>query len=199
MASPPPPAPRLAAVILTGGTGARLGGADKAALEVDGRTLLEHALAATATATEVVVVGPEVPTGRPVTWTREDPPGGGPAAGVLAGLDALGEQPELVCLLAVDMPRFTAGTLARLVDVLLARPEADAACLGDEAGHRQWLAGVYRRGALAAADPPRREDRHGMSMRRLVGALRVATVPAVEDEARDVDTWDDLRDLRGEE
>lgn len=199
MASPPPPAPRLAAVILTGGTGARLGGADKAALEIDGRTLLEHALAATATVTEVVVVGPEVPTGRPVTWTREDPPGGGPAAGVLAGLDALAEQPELVCVLAVDMPRFTAGTLTRLVDVLLARPEADAACLGDEAGHQQWLAGVYRCATLAAADPPRREDRHGMSMRRLVGALRVATVSAVEDEARDVDTWEDLRDLRGGE
>ena len=71
--------PRLAAVILTGGTGVRLGGVDKASIEIAGQTLLEHALTATAVADEVVVVGPQVPTSRPVTWTREDPPGGGPA------------------------------------------------------------------------------------------------------------------------
>ena len=53
-----------------------------------------------------------------MTWTRETPPGGGPAAGLLAGLDALAVRPELVCVLAVDMPRFSAGTLSRLVDVL---------------------------------------------------------------------------------
>jgi molybdopterin-guanine dinucleotide biosynthesis protein A len=59
---------RLGAVVLAGGTGARLGGVDKAALEVDGVTLLERTLTATMAATEVVVVGPEVPTSRPVTW-----------------------------------------------------------------------------------------------------------------------------------
>jgi hypothetical protein len=33
-------------------------------------------------------------------------------------------------------------------------------------------------------------------MRRLVQGLRLAEVPAVGDEARDVDTWADLRDVR---
>jgi CTP:molybdopterin cytidylyltransferase MocA len=32
-------------------------------------------------------------------------------------------------------------------------------------------------------------------MRRLVAGLRLAEVAPVGDEARDVDTWDDLRDL----
>ena len=78
---------RLGAVVLAGGTGARMGGVDKASVEIDGVTLLERSLAATMSALEVVVVGEQVPTSRPVTWTREDPAGGGPAAGLLAGLD----------------------------------------------------------------------------------------------------------------
>ena len=32
-------------------------------------------------------------------------------------------------------------------------------------------------------------------MHRLVGGLWLVEVPAVGDEARDVDTWEDLRDL----
>lgn len=191
--------PRLAAVILTGGTGVRLGGVDKASIEIAGRTLLEHALTATAVADEVVVVGPQVPTSRPVTWTREDPPGGGPAAGLLAGLDALAFRPDLVCVLAVDMPRFSAGTVARLVDVLLSSDETDAACLVDEEDRKQWLAGVYRYDALADARPTDREDEHGLSTRKMLMSLRIVGVPAVEGEARDVDTWADLRDLREQE
>jgi molybdopterin-guanine dinucleotide biosynthesis protein A len=192
-----PDSPRLAAVILTGGTGVRLGGVDKASIEVGGATLLEHALTGTAVAEEVVVVGPEVPTSRPVTWTREDPAGGGPAAGLLAGIDALAVRPELVCVLAVDMPRFTARTLSRLLGVLEdAGPDADAACLVDTEHRKQWLAGVYRYDALAAARPADREAEHGLSTRRLMLPLRIAGVPAEEDEARDVDTWADLRDLR---
>lgn len=191
------PPRRLAAVILAGGTAVRLGGVDKAAIEVDGRTLLEHALSATRPAEETVVVGLPVPTSRPVRWTREDPPGGGPAAATLAGLDALAARPELVCVLAVDMPRFTAGTLDRLVHALVTHPEADVACLVDGGERRQWLAAVYRYDALAGARPADPETEHGLSIRRLLTPLAVLGVPAVGDEARDVDTWDDLRGLRG--
>jgi molybdopterin-guanine dinucleotide biosynthesis protein A len=189
--------PRLAAVILTGGTGVRLGGVDKASIEVDGATLLEHALAGTAVADEVVVVGPEVPTSRPVTWTREHPVGGGPAAGLLAGVDALALRPDLVCVLAVDMPRFSAHTLSRLLGTLEeAGQDTDAACLVDADHRKQWLAGVYRYDALVGARPADRESEHGLSTRRLMLPLRIVAVPAEEDEARDVDTWADVRDLR---
>lgn len=187
-------APRLGAVVLAGGTAVRMGGFDKASIEIDGLTLLERALAATAAAVEVVVVGGEVPTSRPVTWTREDPPQGGPAAGLLAGLDRFLRPPDLVCVLAVDMPRVDSGTVARLTDAL--EEGVDGAVLVDGDGRRQPLAAVYRRTALDEARPAHREKEHGLAMRRLVGLLRLVEVRAVGDEARDVDTFADLRDLR---
>ena len=187
---------RLGAVVLTGGTGARLGGADKAGLEVGGVSLLERALAATVAAVEVVVVGAAVPTTRPVHWTREDPPGGGPAAGLLAGLRALAEQGDLplVVVLAVDMPRVTAATLARLTWAVEREP-VDGALLVDHEGRRQLLCGVYRTAALLRAAPASREDEHGLPVRRLLGGLVLGEVAALEQEAADVDTWADLRAL----
>jgi molybdopterin-guanine dinucleotide biosynthesis protein A len=187
---------RLGAVVLAGGGAARMGGVDKASIELGGVTLLERVLAATLAAVEVVVVGRPVPTSRPVTWALEDPPGGGPAAGLLAGLDRFLRDPDLVAVLAVDLPRVHAGTVARLTWAVESRPDADGALLVDHAGRRQTLAAVYRRDALrrAAPDP---EQRPGLAVRRLVGGLDLVEVPVVGDEARDVDTWEDLRDLRG--
>ena len=78
-----------AAVVLTGGTASRMGGADKAALARGGRRLLDLALEAVAGADEVVVVGPAVPTrGRSPSPARSRP-GGGPLAGLAAGVAAL--------------------------------------------------------------------------------------------------------------
>jgi molybdopterin-guanine dinucleotide biosynthesis protein A len=185
---------RVGAVVLTGGTAARMDGADKAAIELDGITLLERALAATMTATEVVVVGEQVPTTRPVTWTVEDPRSGGPAAGLLAGLDRFLRPADLVQVLAVDMPRVTPGTFARLGAAVA--PGLDGAVLVDGSGRRQPLCAVYRWSSLLAARPASREDEHGLSLRRLLEGLRLAEVEAVGQEALDVDTWSDLRRLR---
>ena len=187
---------RLGAVVLAGGTAARMGGIDKASIEVDGVTLLERSLAATLSALEVVVVGEQVPTTRPVTWTREDPPSGGPAAGLLAALDRFLVTPDLVAVLAVDMPRLNAGTVARLTWAVEADATADGAVLVDPDGRRQPLAAVYRHASLDGSRPAVAEHEHGLPMRRLVGLLRLVDVPAVGDEGRDVDTWDDLRVLR---
>ena len=186
---------RLGAVILTGGTAARMDGIDKASIEVGGVTLLERALAATMAALEVVVVGEQVPTTRPVTWTREEPPRGGPAAGLLAGLDRFLRVPDLVCVLAVDMPRVNAGTFARLTWAVEGDPDADGAVLVDAAGRRQTLAAVYRVASLEAARPEHREDEHGLPVRRLLGPLRLVEVSAIGAEACDVDTWKDLQAL----
>lgn len=174
--------------MLAGGTGARLGGADKAGIEHAGRTLLEHALAATAAAAETVVVGDPVPTSRPVTFTREDPSHGGPAAGLLAGVAALAAPPRLVVVLAVDMPHVTDGTVARLQ---AAADGHDGAFLTDPDGRRQ-LAGVVSTEALARVAPA---DPHGLPLHRLLDPLDLATVPARGAESADVDTWADLRDL----
>lgn len=189
---------RLGAVVLTGGSGSRMGGVDKASIELDDVTLLERALSATVTAVEVVVVGEQVPTSRPVTWTREDPRGGGPAAGLLAGLGRFLHAPDLVAVLAVDMPRVSPGTFARLLEALDGDGGSayDGALLVDADGRSQPLCAVYRRDALDAGRPSDPEEEHGLSMHRLVGTLRIAEVAAVGEEADDIDTWTDLRRLR---
>ena len=183
---------RLGAVILTGGTAARMDGADKASLEVGGVTLLERALAATTDAVEVVVVGDRIPTSRPVSWTREEPPSGGPAAALLAGLARFARPPDIVAVLAVDMPRVTPGTFGRLLDAL---PGYDGAVLVDAGGRTQPLCAVYRRTALDRASG-HQEQQHGLAMFRLLAPLMLARVPASGREAVDVDTWNDLDRLR---
>lgn len=175
-------------MILAGGTAARLGGTDKAAIEYAGQTFLEHALAAVAAADEIVVVGDRVPTSRPVTFVREDPPLGGPVAGLLAGRAALARRAEVLLVLAVDMPRVTEETVARLLDASSGR---DGAVLVDHDGRRQLALAVRpeRLETVAPADP------HGHSVRALLAPLELAEVPARGDEARGVDDWDDLREL----
>jgi len=88
-------------IVLAGGRGSRLDGALKPAVEVAGRTLLSRVLDARPLAQRAVVVGP--PEAQPsaidadgnavsVTWALEDPPFGGPVAGLAAGLAALGTE-----------------------------------------------------------------------------------------------------------
>jgi len=180
----------LGAVVLTGGGAVRLGGIDKAAIEIGGRTLLERALVALADVPEVVVVGDEVPTSRPVTFTREDPVGGGPAAGLLAGLRRFVRPPDRVLVLAVDMPFVSAATLRRLTDAA----SGDGAVLVDRDGQEQYLCAAYSRAALHRAGHD--GGGQGLSMRRLVAGLQLAHVAAVGPEARDLDTWEDLTALR---
>lgn len=174
-------------VILAGGTAVRLDGADKASIELEGRTFLEHAITALAAAAEVVVVGEPVPTSRPATFVREDPPLGGPVAGLLAGRAALAGTPGLLVVLAVDMPRVTAAT----VDRLLAAVSGDGAVLHDADGRRQLVMALRTR-SLDAAAPA---DPRGVSVRDLLAPLDLAAVPAVGDEAHGVDRWEDLREL----
>ncbi len=180
-------------IVLTGGTAVRLDGADKSAVEVGGRSLLERALDALA-GMATVVVGPEVPTSRPVTFRREEPPGGGPAAGVLAGLTGFGPRPALVVVLAVDMPLVTAGTVGRLLAAVRDRRACDGAVLVDSAGRQQHLCAVYAVSTLERRSAA--VDRHGLAMRRLVDGLDLVAVPATGLEAQDVDTWADLARLR---
>ncbi|GLZ31533.1 molybdenum cofactor guanylyltransferase [Lentzea sp. NBRC 105346] len=173
--------PDAAAIILTGGSGARLGGVDKAALEFGGGTLLDHVLSVVDGCAPVVVVGPrkDVPG---VVWTREDPPGGGPLAGLAAGLAEI--DTEFVVVLAVDQPGLTKGTIARL------RSVGDNAVLFD--GRQQWLTGVWRVADLRAALP---DDPANASMRSVFGPLGPTPVLAQPGEARDVDTPEDLTNL----
>jgi molybdopterin-guanine dinucleotide biosynthesis protein A len=179
------------AVVLAGGRAARLGGADKASMEVDGRTLLAHALDAVIDAAEVVVVGEHVPTERPVTFTLENPRYGGPAAALLTGRDALLRRANRLAILAVDMPHLSPGTFRRLLE---AAADRDGAVLTDPSGRRQ-LALVVDPARLDAVRPSH-EEQHDLPLHRLFAPLDLVEVASSGPEHRDVDTWEDLRDVR---
>jgi len=178
------------AVILAGGRAARMGGADKASIEIDGRPLLQHALDAVIDAAEVVVVGDPVPTDRPVTFVREEPAYGGPVAALMAARDMLLRTVPTLAVMAVDMPRVTAGTFRRLSDAAQRR---DGAVLVGPDGRRQLTFVVHLDRLDAVAPGP--EERHGAALRSVLDRLDLAAVPARGLEWRDVDSWQDLREL----
>lgn len=189
-------------LVLAGGRGKRLGGREKAELVLEGHSLLERVLAvAPRLGGQVVVVGrTPVPSG--VRRTLEDPPDGGPVAGIAAGLRALDTSPPAtwVAVAAVDQPG-AAAALASLHEVLgTVDDEVAALSHTDEEGHRQWLLALYRRPALDAALAALPDPRH-TSVRRLVADLPWQTVERGAEHVGDVDTWDDLtrweRRLRG--
>ncbi len=188
-----PAAASFDAVVLAGGTGARMGGEEKAALRLGGRPLLAHALEATSGARQVVVVGDPTDVDQPVRFVREEPALGGPAAALLTGLAALTGPEAPVVVLAVDMPRVTAATLHRLRKAAETDAEADGAVLVDTGGRRQLAMALDPARVRACAPPP--GDWSGLPLRRLLAPLRLAEVPAQDDEGRDVDTWSDLHAL----
>lgn len=208
---------RRFAIILGGGRSARMG-RDKRALTLDGRSLLALAVAACGDREVVVVVTPDLPGDVPpdrVTRTLENPPFGGPVAGIAAGMAALpsAESGDEVLLLACDLPH-----VADIVAVLDAAPlgeaaaapvehshtppeealgtpgwtataAADGICLLDAERYPQYLAARYRRAALQARLAAL-GDHHAQSVRRLMAGLTMGGVaaPAI---AADVDTPDE--------
>jgi len=183
--------PRHDALVLAGGRGERLGGVDKAGLVVAGRPLLARVLEAAAGAERTVVVGPvTAPAG--VLVTSEDPPGGGPVAGIAAGLAALPDGAPWVLLLAVDQPGAPEAVRTLLAALADAPPEVDAVCHRDGGGHPQWLLAAYRRPSLEAALLPHGTG-HGVAVRRLVSGLRFHHPETGGEHLGDVDTWDDHR------
>jgi molybdopterin-guanine dinucleotide biosynthesis protein A len=182
----------LAAILLAGGRGSRMGGVHKPLLEVGGSSLLDAAAGAAreAGADPIVVVGPVDTAHADLTWVREDPPFGGPAAAILAALPRIASHRTLV--LACDLP-----AVAPAVRALLAAPfEGDGLCLVDSSGRSQWLIGLYRTAALREAAAMMPADGQDAPVRALLGSLAITGVAASADLTSDIDTWDDLQKAR---
>ncbi|MFF5439896.1 NTP transferase domain-containing protein [Streptomyces achromogenes] len=193
-AAPGTPAP-YDAVVLAGGAARRLGGTDKPGVRVGGRALLDRVLAACAGARTTVVVAAPRPTARPVRWTREEPPGGGPLAALAAGLRHTTAGHTVV--LSADLPFLRPGTLRRLLTALR-DTGADGALLTDAGGRDQPLVAAYRTAALRrelAALAAAHGALTGLPLRRLTGTLRLTRVPDPL-ASFDCDTWDDIADAR---
>lgn len=175
--------------MLAGGTSRRWDGTDKTRAVVDGLSLLDHALAALPTDAAVAVVGPERPTPRSVRWTREEPAGAGPAAGLQAGLQALPDDLPVV-VLAADLPR-----AAALVDTLLSAPlDGGARVLTDESGRAHWTSALLSPDAARTVrDLP---DLADASLHSVFAHLDVTLAPAPPGATHDLDTPDDLRTLQ---
>ncbi|TXS41519.1 molybdenum cofactor guanylyltransferase [Streptomyces sp. uw30] len=183
------------AVVLAGGAARRLGGVDKPGVRVGGRALLDRVLAACADARTTVVVADPRPTARPVTWAREDPPGGGPLAALDAGIRHT--TAESVVVLSADLPFLDEGTVRRLL-AALHTAGADGALLTDADGRDQPLVAAYRAPALRrelAALAQEHEGLTGLPLRRLTGALDLTRVPDPV-ASFDCDTWDDIATAR---
>jgi molybdenum cofactor guanylyltransferase len=198
---------RATGIVLAGGISSRFG-PDKLAVEVDGRPLLHHAIAAVATVVDevVVVIGadgarPQLPAdlGVPVRVVRDAAAGLGPLAGLAAGLGAAGA--PLALVVGGDQPALAPTLLAELL--LWLGPEAEGPPLDvialEQDGRLRPLPSAVRVGTVgpAAAAALATGTR---SLLGLFGGLRVGTLgPArwreldpAGDSLRDVDTRDDL-------
>lgn len=196
-----PVAPRadVAAIVVGGGGGERLGGVSKPDLTLGGVRLIDRvcgSLLEACGAGCVAVVPPTVRVPEGVMRTLEDPPNGGPLAGIDAGLRALSVGDDvLVVVVSVDAPG-----VAGLLPTLLGSPlgsdsEGRIAVGGDPQPFDQYLMGVYRAGALrcvideavAALGSVR-----GVGVRRVLRALALERVRVDADVCRDIDTPEDV-------
>lgn len=159
-----------------------MGVADKTRLIVGGAPLLDRALRAVAGADRVVVVGESRVTATAVTWVREEPPGGGPAAAIAAGLAHV--TADVVVLLAGDMPLIASTDVDRLVDAVI----NDGAVYVDDAGQEQWLCSAWRSTALRstpfAAGTSLRDALRGFEFARLPAPAVVLDCDTPEDVVR---------------
>lgn len=186
------------AVILSGGKGARLGGRSKAHITLEGGTLLEEVAGQLRLYTDRIVLVArqdlqDEADRLGLIRTMEEPAGGGPAAGIQAGIEALaalgcGEGGRDVALFAIDTPG-----VALLLPLLLAErerfPHADGVL--PLVAFPQYLQGLYAFDALRKAFPPS-VNAHGRSVKSFMKQLDLHTFAVGVDVSRDLDTPEDL-------
>lgn len=144
---------RVVAVVLAGGAGTRMGGADKGLLPFRGRPLVAHVLDRVAPQVDSVLVSANrhLDTyrtfGCPVVT---DLPAGDPFAGPLAGIQAAWHATDAPLLLCVpcDVPHLPVDLRLRLQAALGAAPIAVASC----AGRWEPTICLMRRESLPALD-----------------------------------------------
>jgi molybdopterin-guanine dinucleotide biosynthesis protein A len=186
------------AIVLAGGAAKRLGGADKPAVSVGGRALLDRVLGVCRGARRTVVVGGRRATAHPVVWAREEPPGSGPLAGLDAGVRAAGA--PIVLVLSADLPFLGERTVRELVHTLEAADAArDAVLLTDSGGRDQPLVAAYRTESLRrelALLATEHGSLSGLPLRLLTQELDVARIATDPLASFDCDTWEDISAAR---
>lgn len=186
----------VTALVVAGGGSTRFGD-DKLEQPLGSTTVLGHLLDSLPAHWAVVVVGPQRPLARAVTWAQEDQPDGGPLAAIGAGLAVV--DTDLVVVLGGDMP-FAGPAAERLAKALAeARSDPDddfgvvaATARGRKRGGHPLLT-AYATEEARAAMPP---QPHGAPARRLLEAVPHLVLQVTSDELLDVDTPAQLADVR---
>jgi len=154
------------AVVLAGGRGTRLGGADKPGIRLGTTTLVGAVVCAAidAGAQRVILVGPPRPALLPLAArapggllvVREDPPGCGPVPALRCGVAQVGE--PWVSVLAADLPFLRGEHLSALLAAAARAPTGGrnaaagaGAVLVDDEGLPQWLVGCWQTDSLRSA------------------------------------------------
>lgn len=189
----------VGAVLLVGGEGHRMGGIAKPLLVLEGRSLLARTVDALVDAGvgPIVAVGPVLEESADVVWTREEPPLGGPVAGIAAGLARM--PADRVLILAGDLARPDAvvhGLLSHRADDAAAAASVDGVVFSAD-GQPQWLAGMYRTESVRRALDAMETDRNA-SVRALLGDLAIEWVVDQEGITADIDSPANLARARKE-
>lgn len=175
-------------IVLAGGRGSRLGGVDKAALELEGESMLDRALRVVADHRVIVVGDAVVPD---AVVVQEEPRFSGPAAAIGAGLAEITE--PYVLIVPCDQAH-----LDEVVPTLLAAEigTSDGVVAVDPSGRRQHLLCLVRTPALRAA-VAEQPTLLNLSVRALLAPLVLVEVPVTARGALDIDTWHDRERAEG--
>jgi len=157
------------AVILAGGLSRRLG-RDKAAVTIDGQTLLARMVAlGSRFCPQTAVSGrdpaPFLPPGNPIPWFADLVPDAGPLGGIVTALATL----QTSCLiLSCDLPHMDQATIATLIDAWRIRPAAAVMTTYQQTdtGYIEALVAIYEPSAL-----PLLRQAHGQGVFSLSKAI----------------------------
>jgi molybdopterin-guanine dinucleotide biosynthesis protein A len=171
----------LTVTILAGGRGMRLGGVDKAAVDLNGRPILEHQLAVLAPlAREILVVANDerLAADPRLTVVLDPDPHAGVLPALLAALEAATS--DLMLLVACDMPFVSRTLVEHLVDLAA---DYDAV-IPKVDGYEQVMHAVYRVEPCRAAV----KDALDRGRRRMIAFLDdVRTLTVDESDLRPYD------------
>jgi len=190
---------KIVGLVLAGGQGRRMGGADKAFLPLVTRPLIAQVLARFAPQVDAVAISANGDPARFAVFgcavlPDREPGFAGPLAGVLAGLDwALHQGAGALATVAVDTPFFPLDMVARLAE---ARPDGRVA-MAQSAGRLHptcalWPVGVQASLVAALSAGERRVARFAEAQ----GLVRVAFGKADQDPFFNINAFADLEVAR---
>ncbi|WP_128254152.1 molybdenum cofactor guanylyltransferase MobA [Falsirhodobacter deserti] len=184
----------ICGVILAGGRGQRMGGADKALLPLGQRPLLDHVVERLAPQVDTLVLSangdPARFQGRLPVVQDETPDYPGPLAGILAGMiRAEGAGATRIVTVATDTPFFPDDLVKRLCDV-----DGAAVRIATSAGRPHPTFGLWPvEAAPLLRDCLHSGDRSIMHAARLAGAAMVEFASAPTDPFFNINTAEDYR------